>query len=313
MNAPQKIAQYLGEAKASEDALVRVLQSQIAMTPAGSYRSGLEKHLEETRDHSRQLSSRIGELAGRRDPVGLLVGLAEEMVGQTLALAKTPLDLMRGSGGEEKVLKNAKDAAATEALEIATYTAIEQLASSLDDEQTVRLAQGIRRDEEKMLALIMREIPALTVAVVRAELKDDPSYDVSRTGAADAIRDAGEKLENATGMNLAGADDLAIRDYDQLTADEITARLPELSQTELAKVDAYERRHDRRTTVLSRTESLRGDEPWPGYDELKVNEVQQALPTRSAEQVRAVRSYEAAHKDRAGVIKATERQLAKSS
>jgi ferritin-like metal-binding protein YciE len=313
MNAPQKIAQYLGEAKASEDALVRVLQSQIAMTPAGSYRSGLEKHLEETRDHSRQLSSRISELAGSRDPFGLLVGFAEEMVGQTLALAKTPLDLMRGSGGEEKVLKNAKDAAATEALEIATYTAIEQLASSLDDEQTVRLAQGIRRDEEKMLALIMREIPALTVAVVGAELKDDPSYDVTRTGAADAIRDAGEKLESATEMNLAGADDLAIRDYDQLTADEITAKLPELSQTELAKVDAYERRHDSRTTVLSRTESLRGDEPWPGYDELKVNEVQHALSTCSAEQVRAARSYEVMHKDRAGVIKATERQLAKSS
>ena len=34
MNASQKkVVQYLGEAQASEDALVRVLQSQIAMTP----------------------------------------------------------------------------------------------------------------------------------------------------------------------------------------------------------------------------------------------------------------------------------------
>ncbi|HEX3833040.1 MAG TPA: DUF892 family protein [Solirubrobacteraceae bacterium] len=262
MNASQKIAQYLGEAKASEDALVRVLQSQIAMTPAGSYRSSLEKHLEETRDHSRRLSSRISELAGSHDPVGLLVGLAEEMVGQTLALAKTPLDLMRGSGGEEKVLKNAKDAAATEALEIATYTAIEQLASLLGDEETAQLARTIRRDEEQMLAVIMREIPPLTAAVVRAELKDDPSYDVGRTGAADAIR---------------------------------------------------ERRHEGRVTVPSRIESLRGDEPWPGYDELTVDEIQNALPTCTDEQIKAARSYETAHKDRAGVIKATERQLAKSS
>ena len=30
----QKVVQYLNEAQASEDALVRVLQSQIAMTPA---------------------------------------------------------------------------------------------------------------------------------------------------------------------------------------------------------------------------------------------------------------------------------------
>jgi hypothetical protein len=180
------------------------------------------------------------------------------MVGQTLALAKTPLNLMRGSGGEEKVLKNAKDAAATEALEIATYTAIERLASSLRDEETARLARAIRRDEEKMLALIMQEIPELTAAVVRAELQGDPSYDVSRTGAADAVRDAGEKLEDRVG-------------------------------------------------------SLRVDEPWPGYDELNVTEVQQALPTRNEQEIRAVRSYEVSHKDRSGVIKAIERQLEKAS
>jgi len=38
----QKIVQYLNEARATELALTRVLQSQIAITPAGSYRSGLE-------------------------------------------------------------------------------------------------------------------------------------------------------------------------------------------------------------------------------------------------------------------------------
>ena len=36
----QKVVQYLNEAHASEHALVRVLQSQIAMTPRGSYRNG---------------------------------------------------------------------------------------------------------------------------------------------------------------------------------------------------------------------------------------------------------------------------------
>ena len=45
----QKVVQYLSEARASEDALVRVLQSQIAMTPRGSYRSILEAHLDQTR------------------------------------------------------------------------------------------------------------------------------------------------------------------------------------------------------------------------------------------------------------------------
>ena len=43
----QKMVQYLNEAHASEQALTRVLQSQIAMTPSGSYRKGLETHLKE--------------------------------------------------------------------------------------------------------------------------------------------------------------------------------------------------------------------------------------------------------------------------
>ena len=71
--------------------------------------------------------------------------------------------------------------------------------------------------------------------------------------------------------------DLAIAGYDKLTAEEIVAKLSELSQIDLAKVDSYERKHQNRTTVLERITSLRGDEPWPGYDELTVAEVQAAL------------------------------------
>src|ERR1044071_7268510 len=113
----QKLLQYLNEAHATEVALVRVLQSQIAMTPRGSYRNGLESHLAETREHADRVQRRLKDLGQGRSPVTAAVGVVESVVGQALALAKTPLDLVRGDGGEEKVLKNAKDAAATEALE----------------------------------------------------------------------------------------------------------------------------------------------------------------------------------------------------
>ena len=191
MNASQqKIVQYLTEAHASESGLVRVLQSQIAMTPTGSYRSALETHLNETRNHAARVSRRLKALDQGSNPLMAVVGFWEDLVGQTLALGKTPFDLLRGSGGEEKVLKNAKDACATEALEIATYTAIERLASSVGDEETAKLAASIRAEEEKMLERILREIPKLTDAVVGAEVKDDPSYDVRTTGGADAARKA---------------------------------------------------------------------------------------------------------------------------
>jgi ferritin-like metal-binding protein YciE len=315
----QKVLQYLGEAHAHEMALVRVLQSQIAMTPRGSYRTALETHLGETRRHAERVGARADALGRRSDPLAAIADLAESVLAQTLAFGKTPFDLLRGSGGEEKVLKNAKDACATEALEIATYTAIEQLARSVGDEETAKLAASIRADEEKMLARIMRELPKLTAAVVGADVEDDPSYDVTKTGAADAAKRTTRKARKVPGVAqaegqvkgaVASESDLAIGGYDKLTAEEIVAKLSELSQIELAKVDSYERKHQNRTTVLDRVGTLRGDEPWPGYDELTVAELEAALGKADDDRVRAVRAYERAHKARAGVLKATERELA---
>src|SRR3954463_9919924 len=188
----QKVVQYLNEAHASEQALTRVLQSQIAMTPRGAYRTALETHLRETRDHAERVARRLDGLGQGSNPLMAVVGAVEAVVGQALALGKTPFDLLRGSGGEEKVLKNAKDASATEALEIATYTALERLASAVGDDETAKLAASILADEEKMLQRILREVPKLTDAVVRADIKGKPSYDITTTGGADAVREAGE-------------------------------------------------------------------------------------------------------------------------
>ena len=142
----QKIVQYLSEAHATEKALVTVLQSQIAMTPGGSYRDGLESHLRETRGHAIRVQRRLDELGQGSSLIQAGVGLVQSVIGQALALGKTPLDLVRGTGGEEKLLKNAKDACATEALEIATYTAIARLASAVGDKATQALADSIRAD-----------------------------------------------------------------------------------------------------------------------------------------------------------------------
>ena len=127
------------------------------------------------------------------------------MLGQAVAFGKAPLDLLRGSGGDEKVLKNAKDACAREKLEIATYTAIERLARSVGDDETAKLAASIRADEEKMLHRIMREIPKLTEAVVRADVNVEPSYDLSATGAADTVREAGQTAKNGARKTTAAA------------------------------------------------------------------------------------------------------------
>ena len=74
---------------------------------------------------------------------------------------------MRGSGGAEKQLKNAKTEYSEEHEEIATYLAIETLATQLGDDETAKMAKGIRR-EERMAAFLEKQIPILTKEVVKA-------------------------------------------------------------------------------------------------------------------------------------------------
>jgi hypothetical protein len=106
--------------------------------------------------------------------------------------------------------------------------------------------------------------------------------------------------------------DLPIADYDDQNAAAIVARLGELSQIDLAKVDAYERGHANRKGVLDRVSALRGDEPWSGYDELNVEEVQKALSSADDKRVARVRDYERKHKARKQVLEAAEKELGSS-
>ena len=335
----QKIVQYLNEAHGAEQALVRQLQAQIAMTPRGQYRDGLDTHLQETRRHADRLEGRLAELGQGSNPLQVGLGALESLVGQALALTKTPFDLVRGTGGEEKVLKNAKDSCAAEALEIATYTALARLARSAGDTKTERLAESVLRDEQQMLDRLLKEIPRLTDAVARAEFDGDGSYDVTETGAADTLREVSGTAKRTTRRGagqanrtarqarkvpgvasaegtvkgaVASESDLAITNYDSLSANEVQEKLAELSQVDLAKVNAYERKNQNRSTITSRIDSLQASEPWPGYDELGVEEVRAVLSEGDETRIKSVRTYERKHKNRAGVLQATERQLASS-
>ncbi|MBJ7521661.1 MAG: DUF892 family protein [Solirubrobacteraceae bacterium] len=328
---------YLEEAHATEVTLQRDLQAQIAMTPKGPYRTDLERHLRQTEQHAERVQSRARELGLRRDPVRMGFGLAQSVIGQALSLGRAPLVLLRGSGGEEKLLKNAKDAAASEAMEIATYTAIERLAERVGDTTTAKLAASIRKDEEQMLERLSDHITTLTDHMVDAQLHDDPSYEVARTGAADAARSAARSTKSAAqsagGAAKRGArrapgaaqvegeargltaskDDLPIRGYDDLTADQITSKLTDLSQIELGIVDGYERRHDGRSTVLDRVSDLRTSQPWAGYDEQTATDIRSALADADDDTRKAVRDYERRHKGRQSVLAAADRAQAGSS
>jgi len=179
--------------------------------------------------------------------------------------------------------------------------------------------------------------------VFRAEVEGEDTYDLSRTGAARDVKRAGRaaarsgreaareasaevrgsarqarkvpglaRAEGELKGVVASEADLAISNYDKLSAEQIIERLPEHSQIELSKLHAYERRHANRKTVLDRIGSLRADEPWPGYDELTVDDVRHVLSESEDDSLAAkVAGYERRHKRRQGVLDAAERGLAR--
>ena len=174
-----KLIQYLNEAYGKEKELETALRAHIAMTTRRTYKKRLEQHLRETKGHARAVERRIKQLGGKAEAmpapgpeaVSEAAGSAVASVAsKTVAAAKGPLHMLRGTGEEEKLLKNAKTEYSEEAEEIATYTAIETLADTVGDRETAKVARGIRREEERMQRFLERLIPQLTRAVARAEI-----------------------------------------------------------------------------------------------------------------------------------------------
>jgi ferritin-like metal-binding protein YciE len=176
--AQQKLIQYLNEAYGLEQRLETALQAHIGVASYEPYKKRLRAHLTETKRHGREVSKRIKQLGGEAttidSPGPSAVGEAAQAVlggaQKAVALAQGPLHAIRGTGQEEKHLKNAKTEYASESEEIATYSGIERLAEALGDKDTRKLAREILREEQRMRSYLEKQIPRFVSAVVKAEI-----------------------------------------------------------------------------------------------------------------------------------------------
>jgi ferritin-like metal-binding protein YciE len=165
MDSKNLILQYLDEAHAMETALVTNLGAHIAMTTDDDYRSLLERHLKETEAHANAVERRRKQLTRTSGSgiVSVTTRTVRDLIGQMLVLSKGPIDGIRTPDQRERMLKNARDECATEALEIATYDALEAVAKAAGDRVTAKLAADHRREEERMLADLRKQITSLAV------------------------------------------------------------------------------------------------------------------------------------------------------
>ncbi len=155
-----KLVQYLNEAYGNEKELETALQADIALTTKPAYAKRLKQHLKETKTHAKLLERRIKKLGG--GPKAL-----QSVLGKAKAVAKAPLHAVRGSGEQEKMLKNAKTQYASEHEEISTYLALENFATKVGDNETAALVRGIRKEEERMARFLEGQIKQLSAAVAQ--------------------------------------------------------------------------------------------------------------------------------------------------
>ena len=173
-----KLVQLLNEAYTKEKQLETALAAHVQMTTRDDYAKRLKEHLKETKSHSTQVSKRIKQLGGNPETVSLpgpegLAKAAEsvsDVVGRAKAAAQGPLHAVRGSGEQEKMLRNARTEYQDEAHEIATYTVIDSLATAVGDKQTAKLARDILRDEERMQKFLGGLLTELSVDVAHDEI-----------------------------------------------------------------------------------------------------------------------------------------------
>src|SRR5438270_8200145 len=134
-----KLIAYVQDAHAMELNVDVMLRSMISSTKDASTRRMLTAHEKETQRH-------IGRMEKRLKALGADRSLRKTGQSITAALPKGLIDQVRG----DKPGKIARDGYVSEALEIAAYSLLEQLAIRCGDRATAAAARANRADEERM-------------------------------------------------------------------------------------------------------------------------------------------------------------------
>ena len=135
----QKLTDYVEDAHAMEESVLRMLDSLIATTSDEKIRRDIERHRKQTEEQEQRLRKRLDAL-GRRPSARKG---AQALVG---TLAKGVGDQVRA----DKPGKNARDGFVTEHMEIAAYELLERLALVAGDAKTALVARQNKREEEAM-------------------------------------------------------------------------------------------------------------------------------------------------------------------
>ena len=142
-DAKDQLLKHVDEALAMEQNVLRMLDGLITTTQDDEIKQEMRQHKLETEQHADRMRERLEALGGQASTI-------REVGGIVGALMKSVVDLTR----TEKAGRNARDAYATEHMEIASYELLERVAKHAGDEETAEVARRNRAEEEAMASRI---------------------------------------------------------------------------------------------------------------------------------------------------------------
>jgi ferritin-like metal-binding protein YciE len=133
----EELVKHIDEAHAMEQNVLRMLDGMISTTDDPEILRELEHHKMETEGHAERMKARL-------EAHGASPSMVKQAGGILGALAKMPLDMVRG----EKAGRNARDGYATEHMEIASYELLKRIAERAGDHETVAACDEIIQQEK---------------------------------------------------------------------------------------------------------------------------------------------------------------------
>jgi ferritin-like metal-binding protein YciE len=154
----EQLIKHIDEAHTLEQNVLRMLDGMIATTDDPEILDALEHHKLQTQGHADRMAQRL-------EAHGATPSAVKQVGGVLGALAKMPLDFVRG----ERAGRNARDAYAAEHLEIASYELLRRIAQKADDEETAQAAREIVVEERAMAKVIEEHWDTLAELSLREE------------------------------------------------------------------------------------------------------------------------------------------------
>ncbi|AKJ09800.1 hypothetical protein ABB07_07140 [Streptomyces incarnatus] len=305
-----------------------------------------QSHLERIEDRVREVRPSRGLLSAAAQVTRFG---ARGLVRVTLLPLETGMsavaEMMRGQGApdDRRLLEITEAEYGAAARALATCRVAKDIAEQVNDQETADLLAALRREDEQLLETLEGELIRHARAVAAATNGHHPrraGTAEERTPLAEVVRpvraavfllgaatrrtarrvrdtaegvwrelpDAARMAQEARGA-LTRAQELPVPGFSRLGITEIRHRLRGLSQTELTRIEGYERAHAGRPDVLKAVEDLREAEPWNGYDAMSPEEIKTHLHDVDDSVVQQELAYERRHRHRDAVIDAAEARL----